>query len=332
MIKNKGKILFSLIGVAIGAFMFASCQNKPEERNGFTVKDGALIDANGNEFVIRGVNMPHAWMPEKSYKALDLAAELKTNCIRIVWEYDLPLQRLDSILEKCVDLKMIPMVELHDVTGDSTASGVLKMASWYASAEMQRLTSKYEKYILLNIANEWGNHGTTAEYWRDAYQECIVKIRQSGCKSVLVIDGPGWGQNIEPILKYGNDLLNFDPEHNLVFSIHMYGSWNDEAEVASKLQEVKQLSLPFIIGEFGYNYKDGDNNLHCKVNHRQLLGLCNELNIGYLPWSWTGNNKENAWLDMFELEDWKTLTWWGEEVYNGKDGIVETSKKATVFN
>lgn len=51
-----------------------------------------------------------------------------------------------------------------------------------------------------------------------------------------------------------------------------------------------------------------------------------------MPWSWTGNNKANKWLDLVEAGDWKTLTWWGKQVISGKGGITETAKKASVFN
>lgn len=34
---------------------------------------------------------------------------------------------------------------------------------------------------------------------------------------------------------------------------------------------------------------------------------------------------------MVDKSDWQTFTWWGEEVINGKGGIKETAKKASVF-
>ena len=45
----------------------------------------------------------------------------------------------------------------------------------------------------------------------------------------------------------------------------------------------------------------------------------------------TGNNHENAWLDMVDSKDWKTPTWWGREVIEGTDGIRQTAIRAKVF-
>ena len=53
---------------------------------GFHIEGGKLYDAKGNEFIIRGVNNPHAWFdPDNqylAYGALDTIASYKTNTIR----------------------------------------------------------------------------------------------------------------------------------------------------------------------------------------------------------------------------------------------------------
>ncbi|MCG8579772.1 MAG: glycoside hydrolase family 5 protein, partial [Bacteroidales bacterium] len=288
-------------------------------------------DANGKAFIMRGVNVPHAWHGEASYKALDAIAANNVNCIRIVWETRLPAQGLDSIIKKCIQLQMIPMVELHDATGDSTATRLLQLAKYFTSDEMLHLYHKYEKYLLINIANEWGEHTMTDEYWRDAYKESIQLLRKAGYRSTIVIDASGWGQNINPILNHGNELIDFDPAHNLLFSVHMYGSWNDKAKIENDLGEAYAKQIPLIVGEFGYNFNKGENNLGCMVDHRQILKTCHNLNMGYLAWSWTGNNEANNWLDMVEYRDWQTPTWWGIEVLESPLGINQTASKASVF-
>ena len=67
------------------------------------------------------------------------------------------------------------------------------------------------------------------------------------------------------------------------------------------------------------------------ADHRQILATCHLLGYGFMPWSWTGNNHENAWLDMVDSKDWKTPTWWGREVIDGADGIRQTAIRAKVF-
>ncbi|MGQ1945719.1 cellulase family glycosylhydrolase [Geofilum sp. OHC36d9] len=324
----KSKIVGAII---LFAGVLASCHKEPYSVV-FSTNEGFLQDANGSEFLIRGVNVPFAWHPVKSYQALDEIARQKANCVRIVWESSLPASGLDSILQKSIDLNMIPIVELHDATGDSTATKLYQMATYFVSDEMKSVIQKYESYLLINIANEWGDNNLKAEYWRDAYKECISLLRNSGYRSTIVIDAPGWGQNIDPVLLYGQALIDYDPLHNLLFSIHMYGSWNDEEKIRHALQDAVNQSLPIVVGEFGYHYNEGNNNLNCKVNHEQILEVCAELNIGFLAWSWSGNNEVNQWLDLVTNDDWKTLTDWGKAIFNSPLGIKETARKASVFN
>ncbi len=319
--------------IVIGFWILAIYTGLGQENyNGFTTTGGYLLDANGNQFVMRGINVPHAWHAKQSYIALNEIAKLKVNCVRIVWESHIPPQGLDSILQKCIDLDMIPMIELHDATGDTSAIKLFKLAQYFVTEEMKSIIKKYERFVLINIANEWGDNTLKADYWRDAYADCILLLRSQGIESVIVIDAPGWGQNSGPILTYGKDLIKTDPLHNLLFSVHMYGSWNKDRKIKNELKKAHSLSLPLIVGEFGYNYNKGNNNLGCKVNHKQILKTCSELNIGYLAWSWTGNNRENNWLDLVEYSDWKTLTPWGEEIFDSTFGIKETAIKASVFN
>lgn len=298
---------------------------------GFTTAKSKLIDAEGQVFLIRGMNNPHVWFGEKAYQALDDIQAVGCNTIRIVWETKGKDSDLERIIQRCIELEMIPMVELHDVTGNTSGERLAEMASWYAEPERAKMLQKYERYLLLNIANEWGSNKTKADYWKTSYTQCIDIMRKAGYLTTLVIDGPGWGQNMDPIIECGQQLIDHDPQHNILFSIHMYGSWNKSARIKEKLTLCHQKELPLIVGEFGYNYRKGLNNLGCKVDHMAILNTCNELEYGYMPWSWTGNNKANQWLDLVEPSDWKTLTWWGQQVISGQGGITETAKKASVF-
>lgn len=297
----------------------------------FSIQGNELIDANGNEFMIRGVNNPHIWLSNKAFKSLESIAVLNANCIRIVWMAKGKPEKLDKVINKCIELEMIPMVELHDVTGKTTSESLLKMVDYYEREDVKEVLLRYEKYLLINIANEWGDHSTTSEYWRDTYMQAIDSLRAAGYKTTIVIDASGWGQNLQPILDYGKTLLNYDILHNLLFSIHMYGSWNDPEKIKTELRKAYDAELPLIVGEFGYNYNNGENNLKCTVNERMILETCHELQYGYMPWSWSGNNEENAWLDLTDSKDWKTLTEWGKSVFEGEQGIKATGKKASVF-
>ena len=297
----------------------------------FTTNGIELIDATGAPFLIAGINNPHAWFKEKAFNALFYIAETGANTVRVVWTDKGDAGELEKIIKRCIELKMIPMVELHSATGKHDTEPLLNMAKYYAREDVANMLKRYERYLLINIANEWGDHFVKSAHWLESYTQAIAIMRQAGFKTTLVVDAPGWGQNIKPILECGQQLIENDPEHNILFSVHMYGSWNKEKNIIDRLAEANDLNLPLIVGEFGYNCNNGKNNLHCKANHKTILQACRDNGYGFMPWSWTGNNEENAWLDLVESSDWKTPTWWGNEVINGPSGVREIAKTAKVY-
>ncbi|MGO4547049.1 cellulase family glycosylhydrolase [Paenibacillus sp. 2TAB23] len=330
MIIRKLRMTF-MVAIILALVVPFIASEQTSAANGFYVSGTNLKDANGNNFVIRGVNNPHAWFDTQAYNALSTISSKKVNAVRIVWSTSGSASRLQQIIDRCKELGMIAIVELHDVTGSNSASGLNDMANYFASSAVKSILTSNEKYVLVNIANEWGDHSLSDIAWRDAYKTAISTIRNAGIHNTIIVDGSGWGQNASPIKAYGNALLAHDPDHNIMFSIHMYGSWNDSSKIGTELQAIKNLGLAVMIGEFGYNYNNGNNNLGSQVNAQEIMNQSQAKGIGYMAWSWTGNDSGNAWLDM-TTSDWQTLTTWGNLIINGTNGIWATSVKATVFN
>ncbi|MDZ7372261.1 MAG: cellulase family glycosylhydrolase, partial [candidate division KSB1 bacterium] len=206
--------------------------------------------------------------------------------------------------------------------------------------------NEFEEYVILNIANEWGPSDDSDQgrrIWRDAYKESIRRIREAGINNMLVIDSPNCGQGPRAMEVYGRELLDFDPQHNLVFSIHMYGMWRtleNAAEVGRpnkdmapwaaewELQTMLDLGLPVIVGEF--SWKEASS---VGYDTRRLIAFCQEKGIGWLAWSWNGNS--DPLLDM--ARGWKydsdaDLYPFGDLIVNHpRYGLRATSVKATAF-
>src|SRR3712207_8096727 len=51
---------------------------------GFTVSGGRILDANGNAFVMRGVNHAHTWYQDRTPQALADIKALGANTVRVV--------------------------------------------------------------------------------------------------------------------------------------------------------------------------------------------------------------------------------------------------------
>ena len=192
--------------LSIGIFI---CSSILQAQNVFTTQGAQLTDASGKPFVIVGMNNPHIWFGERAYQALDEIATTRANTVRIVWNTRGQADQLERIISRCISLKMIPMVELHNVTGNSSGQRLLDMANYYTREDIKSVLMHHQRYLLINIANEWGGHEVTTQQWLQSYRAVIERMRESGYKTTLVIDAPVWGQNIHPILEGGMKLYVF---------------------------------------------------------------------------------------------------------------------------
>jgi mannan endo-1,4-beta-mannosidase len=311
-------------------FMCVALFVTAQETESFYTKNGKLYDVNNNEFIVRGVNNPHIWLMKEAYEALETIAALKFNSVRVVWGLNGSANDLRRIFERIVELEMVVIPEIHDPTGKNDIVALEEAARYWARDDVKVVLNDFKPYVILNIANEWMASGD-AENWYNGYLSAISIVRNAGLNHCLLIDAAGWGQNLDPTKKYATNLIEHDPEKNLMFSVHMYGSWNNNTKIEDEIIYFRENKLALLVGEFGYDYKNGDNNLGCKVDAPFLLQKCDEYGIGYMPWSWTGNNEENQWLDMVDNADWRAPTEWGALLMSSKHGISNTSKTCSVF-
>ena len=311
--------------LATGAFLLPSLVIAA----GFQIAGSTVKDANGNPFIARGVSNPHIWFDSQAYNVLPDVAARRTNLIRVVWTTAGTASRLDQILTAIEAQKMVSMVELHDGTGSNDATLLASLGAYWARSDVAAVLKKHERYLMINIANEWSNSSKTPAQWDIDYKKPIATIRAAGLTTTIVIDNPAYAQNANGGLQYGQDLLNADPQHNLLFSIHMYAQWGNPQDVYNAMANYKKANLPLVIGEFGYDYQNGNNNLGCTVNADLLMQYAQQFGIGYVAWSTQGNDTADAWLDL--MTDWSGTTAWGNEVWYSQYGIYNTAKTASVF-
>ncbi|MBD5129741.1 MAG: glycoside hydrolase family 5 protein [Ruminococcaceae bacterium] len=301
----------------------------PAAEGGFRVDGTKLLDAKGNEFIMRGINHAHVWFKDQLDTALDGIAATGANTVRIVladgdqWEKT-TAENLERTITACNERKMIAVVEVHDACGMDERSYLDNAVDYWV--EMADVLAKYADTAILNITNEWIGQWD-AETWRDGYTAAIPKLRGAGIKNTIMVDAAGWGQYGESIRKYGKEVFDSDPDKNTMFSIHMYGTaGKNERTIASNLKGVTDQGLCVIVGEFGFNHSDGD------VDEAYIMQYCSENGLGYLGWSWKGNGGGVEYLDI--AKDWsgnELSEDWGEILVNGDNGIKKNSKICTVF-
>jgi len=88
------------------------------------------------------------------------------------------------------------------------------------------------------------------------------------------------------ILDNGAAILNADPQHNTLLSVHAYWAASNysDSTVNTILTNIKNSGLPIVIGEAS---SDAWTTIQCDpIHYGNLLGTANTDQIGYLAWAW----------------------------------------------
>lgn len=328
--KKNVQILFSI------GFVFALCLNSFAQ-GGFRISGTNLVDANGNTFVMKGFNIPTAWyVNQVNTNIANMKQKTNANTLRIVVQTSTADADWQASVNNCIANNIIPMVELHDVTCGTSTAGLQNMANFWASKASFLKQPNIARYILINIANEWGdwflarNSGST---WRDAYVNAISTLRAAGITTTIVVDAPNCGQDIQmsTLRNFAPTVLNSDPLKNILFSVHMYCEWSSSggSRIGTDLPALKNAGIPIIVGEFGWQENNGSGGF-CSIDAANIINTCQSNGIGWLAWSWTGNNSQTNFLDMATDFEGTSFTNWGNLVVNGSNG-TKTAQQASVF-
>jgi mannan endo-1,4-beta-mannosidase len=297
--------------------------------DGFHIINGRLLDANGNDFIIRGISHPHVWFPQRTSAFADIKV-VGANSVRVVlsggrWPVN-TASDVANVISLCKQNRLICVLENHDTTGYGEQSGAysLSQAVDYWLSIRSALVGQ-EAYVIINIGNEpYGNTNYTA--WVSATIDAIQRLRSAGLTHTLMIDAPNWGQDWSNTMRDNAEVIwAADPLRNSIFSIHMYGVYNTPEKVKAYLDSFTSRGLPILVGEFGWYHSDGDPDEFTLTEYTTLLGL------GYMGWSWSGNSPEYHYLDVVSGYRPGRETVWGRRLIEGPNGLRATAKEAGVY-
>ncbi len=296
---------------------------------GFHVDGTQLLDANGNPFIMRGINHAHSWYATEDVYALDAISKTGANTVRIVladgdqWSRD-SASTISTLIETCTLREMIVILEVHDATGKDDIQSLQNAADFWI--EVKDALIGNEDKVILNIANEWVGQWKS-DTWAEGYTTVIPQLREAGIKNTIMVDAAGWGQYGQSIADKGMEVFESDPDRNTMFSIHMYGSAGGNSDkIEQNLTGVTDQGLCVCVGEFGYTHSDGD------VDEGYIMEYCQDEGIGWLGWSWKGNGGGVEYLDLaLDWEGTQLSEDWGEVLVNSEYGIKATSQKCSVF-
>ncbi|WP_330307058.1 MULTISPECIES: cellulase family glycosylhydrolase [unclassified Streptomyces] len=298
---------------------------------GLHISDGRLLEGNGNEFIMRGVNHAHTWYQGRTTQSLADIKALGANTVRVVladghrWSANSAAD-VANVIAQCKANRLICVLEVHDTTGygEDTAAGTLDEAADYWIG-LKDVLAGQENYIMINIGNEpWGN--TNPEGWTAPTIAAVKKLRDAGLAHTIMVDAPNWGQDWQGVMRANaQSVYDADPTGNLIFSIHMYSVFDTAQEITDYLNAFVNAKLPILIGEFG-----GPADQYGDPDEDTMMAAAQQLKLGYLAWSWSGNT--DPILDLAINFDPTQLSSWGQRVFNGANGIAQTAKEATVYS
>ncbi|MGC5379773.1 cellulase family glycosylhydrolase [Micromonospora sp. DT68] len=327
------KTRLSAAGAAVLALLVAvlAFGQPAHAASGFTVSGGKLYDANGAEFIMRGVNHAHTWYPQQTRAFADVKA-LGANTVRVVlssgdrWTRNTNAD-VANVISTCKGNRLICVLEVHDTTGYGEQSGAITLDRavdyWLSIADV---LAGQEKFVIVNIGNEpYGNQNYAS--WATDNANAIKRLRAAGLAHTIMVDAPNWGQDWSFTMRdNAASVFAADPARNTVFSIHMYGVFDTAAEITDYLGRFRAAGLPIVVGEFGFNHSDGDPDEDTIFSYSQANG------IGWLGWSWSGNGGGVEYLDMATSFNPASLTTWGQRIFNGANGIRQTSRQASIYD
>lgn len=294
---------------------------------GLHISGTTIVESNGSTFVMRGINHEHTWFTNQTSSFANIKAT-GANTVRVVlsggrWTAN-SASDVANVISLCKQNKLICVLEDHDTTGygEDGAAYTLDQAVNYWIGLKSVLVGQ-EDYVVINIGNEPIGNNNPGQ-WTAATTAAIQKMRSNGFQHLLMVDAPNWGQDWQYTMRdNAQTVLDADTQHNTVLSIHMYAVFNTSASITSYLDTFKSKGWPLVIGEFGWQFASSE------VDDQTLMAEAVKRGLGYIGWSWAGNN--DPVLDMTNNFDPNALTTWGQRIVNGANGIKATAKQATIF-
>lgn len=325
--------VFSVVTmIVVSACSSLTAGNGPVPQKGFSVAEGQLLDATGTPFVMRGINHPHAWQRERTARALPEIAATGANIVRVSlssgapWGQT-PKDEVGEIVRLAKANDLIVMFTVHNTTGYGQQDWAIHLAEtipyWIS---LKDVLIGQEAYVLINPGNEPTGNSIAPAAYREMQIATLKALRAAGFTHTMVVDGHDWGQDArQTMLKDAPALAAADPLSNTIFSVHMYQVYAEAKSIERYFDAFDAMDLPLIVGEFGPDHQGEP------VDEQTIFRLTNEMEIGYIGWSWSGNSAVVEDLDITIDFDPDSLSPWGEQLINGPGGIRETSKPSAVF-
>lgn len=254
---------------------------------------------------------------------------------------------LDTFLRRCRESSIIPIVQLHDHTCAEDPALLNNLIAWWTDPKVVKVLKSHRRYLIINLANELGHYrwlgesSSALDKFKDAYKKGITSIRNAGLNMPIMIDAPDCGSSISAFTSIGQQLIDHDPKHNVLLSVHAYWAAYDGT---AEIQKAVNAALPIVFGEIANKQDEYDpvnqKNLYChydlggvdpnKFSYKNFLPLIGKHQVGWLAWCWWKD--KCAERQMTVDGDFAGMTPYGKDlvhniIYGLRDGKDYPAKK-----
>ena len=298
-------------------------------RETYYVQDGTLRDRCGERVVLRGVNHPTLDV-DRQGKALAEIAKTGANAVRLFWyaARGVAITEAEAAISEAIKQHMLPILVMGDTTCEWETDKLDEIEAYWTSPEAVALIDRHKANLIINVADE--PSAPNAPAFKLKYTSMLKAIRTAGIHVPVMIDGAECGREYGMLLSQGPALLQADPDHNLVFSAHLYNpmSASDLAKVYGDFAAAK---LAFVVGAFGNKQRPG---CSAALEYQALISEAQKQSVGWLAWSWGDDDPSKRWnsecgeFDMTSTFAFDSLEGWGKEVaLSLPDSIMKTSNR-----
>lgn len=338
--KNRPRLLAATCAVLVGLAQpggaqtgcFATSSVECDEVPVMTTRGSDILDATGQPFVARGINLQYGDFPRLAATALPLVHDVGANIVRLQLRRATAARQIDEALTTLSRDPVVVMLALweEDLTGGTEPSDLTRdvRKRWLGKWLPVLLDPKYADRLMLNIVNEWGSDADSYEVYLQTYETIITQFRDAGLRHPIVIDAGNWGSDPSFFLDgRAAHLVAADPLENVIFSLHAYHErYNTPEKIDAIITDMESLGVPWMWGEFGsssFEPTPGG-----AIDHLHLMARSAEHDIGWIAWSWYGNGGRDAVLDITTYYDRIDMTPHGMDVIQGTHGLAATAVPA----
>ena len=281
--------------------------NKVSDHGFLSIKDGQLVDQNGEIMMLRGVSS-HSIYWFCDFYQYDYLKELvdswKINVFRVTMytnpdddgyvKYPEIKEKLYELVDDCIKLDIYVVIDWH-ILNDNNPTIYQKEAEEF----FDEVSKKYQDVpnVLYEICNEPNGDDVTWDEDIYPYAESVISvIRNNSKQSIILVGTANWSKDLESVRYHRLE----DP--NVMYVVHTYPEGGISI-IEPGLQNAYREKIPVIVTECSATDPTGDGILYKDFFREWIQGL-EENHVSWIVWQFSDNYESSSLLLSKDIKDY----------------------------